>query len=60
MFGGFSPQIIGIMDETPIFFNMSPKKTIAIKSSKTITIKTIDQEKVRITVILTICGDGTK
>lgn len=60
MFGGFSPQIIGNMGETPIFFNMSPKKTIAIKGSKTIIIRTTAQEKVRITVMLTICGDGTK
>ena len=48
------------MDESPIFFNMVPKKTIAKRGKKTILIKTQSQEKVRISIILTISADGDK
>ena len=47
------------MDETPIFFNMYPNKTIAKKGNKTILIKTQSQEKWR-SVILCITVDGEK
>ena len=48
------------MDESPIFFNMVPKKKIAKRGKKTILIKTQNQEKVRISIILTISADGDK
>ena len=51
---------VGNMDETPIFFNMYPNKTIAKKGNKTILIKTQSQEKSRISVILCINADGEK
>jgi len=57
---GFYDAIIGNCDETPIFFNMTPNKTIAQKDGKTIIIKTQEQEKCRISVILTITVDGGK
>ena len=52
--------MIGNCDETPIFFNMVPSKTIAKKGGKSIIIKTQDQERCRISVLLTITADGGK
>ena len=57
---GFYDEIIGNMDETPVFFNMVPSKTVAYKGQKSILIKTQDQEKCRITVLLTITAAGGK
>jgi len=57
---GFNTYGVGNMDETPIFFNMYPNKTIAKKGNKTILIKTQSQEKCRISVILCITADGEK
>ena len=48
------------MDETPLFFNMLPNKTIAKRDKKTILIKSQNQEKCRITIILCIVADGDK
>jgi len=48
------------MDETPILFNMSPSKTIAKKGGKSILIRTQNQEKCYISVILTISANGHK
>lgn len=42
---GFYDSIIGNCDETPVFFNMLPNKTIAKKGGKSIIIRTQDQEK---------------
>ena len=53
-------KLICNMDETPIFLNMPPSKTIAKKGAKTVFIRTHNQEKVRISVLLTIAADGTK
>ncbi len=44
----FWDVIIGSMDETTIFFNMSPSKTITKKGGKSILIRTQNQEKCRI------------
>ena len=57
---GFNTYWIGNMDETPIFFNMYPNKTIAKKGKKSILIKTQSQEKWRVSVILCIIVDGEK
>ena len=48
------------MDETPLFFNMVPNKTITQKGDKSVVIRTQNQEKLRITCILSICGGGVK
>ena len=48
------------MDESPIFFNMIPNKTIAKRGKKTILIKTQNQQKCRISVLLCIVADGSK
>ena len=57
---GFGRCNIFNMDESPIFFKMAPTKTIAKRGKKTILIKTQNQEKVRISIILTISADGDK
>ena len=42
------------MDETALFLNMSPKKTINEKGDNTIMIKTLGQEKQRISILLSV------
>ena len=48
---GFNTYGVGNIDETPIFFNMYPNKTIAKKGNKSILIKTCSQEKYRVSLI---------
>ena len=48
------------MDETALFLNMSPKRTINEKGDNTIMIKTLGQEKQRITILLSISDEGDK
>ena len=55
---GFFDYLIANMDETPLSFNMIPTKTIAKKGTKSIIIKTLEQEKLRVSVLLTITADG--
>lgn len=57
---GISSSILGNMDETPLFFNMTFTKTIVKKGNRQVIVKTQNQEKARIWVILTILNDGTK
>ena len=57
---GFNTYNIFNMDESPIFFNMVPNKTIAKKGKKTIIIKTQNQQKCRISILLGIGADGSK
>ena len=42
------------MDETPIFFVMSPNKTVAKKGTKNILIKAQNQEKCRVKKLLCV------
>lgn len=48
------------MDETPVWLEGSASTTIAQKGAKEVPIKSTGHEKVRITVILTGRGDGSK
>ena len=48
------------MDETPLFFNMTPSKTVSKKGGKSIIIRTQNLEKCRLSVLLTITADGIK
>ena len=48
------------MDETPVWLEGSASTTIAKKGAKEVPIKSTGHEKVRITVILTGRGDGSK
>ena len=51
---------IGNTDETPIWFEFYAKKAIAKIGEKHINIRTFGTEKIRITVLLTILGNGIK
>ena len=48
------------MDETPIFFDMPETITIEVKGTKNVKIATFGNDKNRVSVILSIAGDGTK
>lgn len=56
----FWDAVIGNFDETPIVFNMILNKTIAQKGGKSITIKSYEQEKYCISIILAITAKGNK
>lgn len=47
------------MDQTPVFFSMGPKKTLARKGEKTVNMRTSTSDTKRATVAVTICADGT-
>ena len=46
------------MDETPVFFDMVPEKSLVQKSQKSVTIRTSGSEKRHVTVVLTVAADG--
>jgi anaerobic ribonucleoside-triphosphate reductase len=48
------------LDETPIFLNMVPNKTINFKGKKTVTIKITNQEKLRVSLLSTITANRGK
>ena len=48
------------MDQTALFLNMSPKRAINEKGHNTIMIKTLRQEKQRITILLSVSAEGDK
>ena len=56
--GDFSYEYIGNMDETPVFMDMLPNKTIDVKGKKSIRIRTTKSEKCRITAILSCIATG--
>ena len=45
------------MDQTALFLNMSPKRAINEKGHNTIMIKTLRQEKQRITILLSVSAE---
>ena len=51
---------LGNMDEAPLTFDVPSHKTVDVKGTKTIMIKTCGNEKTRYTVVLACCADGTK
>lgn len=51
---------IGNMDEVPLTFDVVSNRTVDVKGSKTITIKTSGHEKTHYTAVLSCCADGTK
>ena len=55
---GFFDSLIENMNETPLSFNMIQTKTIAKKGTKSIINKTLEQEKLYVSVLLTIIADG--
>ena len=48
------------MNETPLFFNISPNKTVSKRGGESITIRTQNQEKCHISVLLIITANGNK
>ncbi|KAG8235759.1 hypothetical protein J437_LFUL015380 [Ladona fulva] len=48
------------MDEIPLTFDVPSNKTVSVKGSRSITIKTTGHEKTHYTVVLACCADGTK
>ena len=48
------------MDEVPLTFDIPSIKRVDVKGAKTIMIKTSGNEKMRYTVVLACCADGTK
>lgn len=51
---------IGNVDEVPLTFEVVSNRTVDIKGSKSITIKTPGHEKTHYTAVLSCCADGTK
>lgn len=49
---------IGNADETPVFIEINDKKTLNIIGEKEISIKSFNKNRTRITVMLTILGNG--
>lgn len=56
----FDLTSIGNMDETPVWFDMPSERTVDIRGSKTILVKTTGHEKSRFTVVLTCLANGEK
>ena len=46
------------MDETPVFFDMVPEKSLVQKGQKSVRIRTFGSEKKHATVVLTVAADG--
>ena len=53
-------SLITNMDETPIFFTPQLNGIIAPKGSLQVVVSTTDQEKQRVTVVLSVAGNGAK
>lgn len=51
---------IGNMDETPVFFDMLSNRTVEVKGTKTVMVKSTGHEKTKFTVVLSCMADGTK
>ena len=58
--GGYDEGNILNMDETPLYLNMVPNKIISKKGEKNVVLRTQNQDRIRITILLTICADGDK
>lgn len=56
--GDFAYSLIANMDETPIFFDMVPSKTVDRKGKKTIRVRTTKSEKRRVTAVLACTAAG--
>jgi hypothetical protein len=54
------PRFIINMDQTPVYFSMSSKRTLEVIWKKTIQICTSTNDTMRVTVAVTITVDGTR
>ena len=57
--GRFPLALIGNMDETPVYFDLVPGKTIDQVGVKSCVIRSTGAEKRHITVVLTVAADGS-
>ena len=51
-------SLIGNIDETPVFFDTLPEKSLVQKGQKSVTIRTSGSEKRHVTVVHTVAVDG--
>lgn len=58
--GGYDEGNILNMDETSLYLNMILNKVIAQKGEKNVVVRTQNQERIRISCLLTIWADGDK
>ena len=56
--GKYPLPLVDNMDETPVFYDMVPKKSLVQKGQKSVTIQTSGSEKRHVTVVLTVAADG--
>ena len=54
----FEMKMIGNMDETPVYFDIVPNKTIDQRGVRSVQVKTTGGDKRHITVVLTCTADG--
>jgi hypothetical protein len=57
---GFLPEMLCNMDQTAVYFDPSSNKSIAPKGSKDVSVRQNQGASSRVTVCLTVFGDGTK
>ncbi len=56
--GDFEYDLIANMDETPVFFDMVPSKTVDTKRKKSIRVRTTKSEKQRIAAVISCTSSG--
>ena len=56
--GNYPLSLIDNMDKIPVFFDMTPEKSLVQKGQKSVTIQTSGSEKRHVTVVLTVAADG--
>ena len=56
--GKYPFLLIGNMDETPVFFDIAPKRSFVSTGNKSVTIRTSGSEKRHVTVVHTVAADG--
>lgn len=57
--GKYPLELIGNMDETPMWFDIVPQSSITKKGSKSVVIRTSGSDKRHLTVVLAVMADGT-
>ena len=57
--GDFPYDFIGNMDETPVYMDMVPSKTVDVRGKEPIKVKTTKSEKCRVTAVLSCIATGS-
>ena len=58
--GKYSNELIGNMDETPLYFNMIPSRSLEKRGAKEVRVKFTGAQKWHITVVLACTGASRK